>query len=178
MKYKTKNMNKIIYQDNSITKFDILSKRYGNHGVIIDTEDYEKVKIYKWHVQFDNKENKLKRVVSSENKALHKIILNTDIINNNVVDHKNGNVLDNRKCNLRICTISQNGANRGKQKNNKSGYKGVINICKAVIRVKGERIELGFFKNAEEAAKAYNEAAIKYFGEFAKLNIIGKELLK
>jgi hypothetical protein len=92
------------------------------------------------------------------------------------VDHKNGNSLDNRKENLRLCTIQQNSFNR-KPKNgklkvfylNKSSNK-----YSAQIGFNNKKIYLGQFKSKEEAAKAYNEAAIKYFGEFACLNKIGE----
>ena len=83
--------------------------------------------------------------------------------------------LDNRKKNLRIVTRSQNEWNRGKQKNNTTGYKGVIlsrGRYVARIRVKSKLIYLGSYIDKKEAAKSYNMGAIKYHGEFAKLNII------
>ncbi len=91
------------------------------------------------------------------------------------VDHKNGNKLDNRKENLRLSTHSQNGCNRGKQVNNSSGLKGVTwnkerLAWHAQIGVRGKRIHLGYFSNPGLAAMAYNHAAIKHHGEFAKLN--------
>ena len=93
------------------------------------------------------------------------------------IDHINGNSLDNRKLNLRICTNSQNLMNRGKNKNNTSGYKGVrlINSNKkwrAQIQYKKIFYHLGCFEKRIDAAKAYNEAAIKFHGEFANLNKI------
>lgn len=92
------------------------------------------------------------------------------------VDHINGNGLDNRRSNLRIATAMTNQQNRKLQKNNKSGYKGVswdntnrAWICQ--IRVNKRSKFLGYFKDAQEAGKAYDVAAEKYFGKFAKLNI-------
>lgn len=88
------------------------------------------------------------------------------------VDHINGNSLDNRMENLRIVSRSQNLMNQ-RQKIGK--YKGVIRSKKlfvAQIGVKGKNLRLGSFETIEEAAKAYNEAALKYFGEFARLNNI------
>jgi hypothetical protein len=96
---------------------------------------------------------------------------------NYVVDHINRNPLDNRRCNLRYATYQQNTINRKAQKNNKSGYRGVSlyknrNYCKwrARIKVNEKSIYIGYYKNKIDAAKAYNKAAKKYFGDFAVLN--------
>jgi len=91
------------------------------------------------------------------------------------VDHRNGNTLDNRKINLRACTQSQNTKNRSKTlKPTTSKFKGIyLNVNKkwvAQIRVNYKRICLWSFENEITAAEAYNNAAIKYFGEFALLN--------
>ena len=91
------------------------------------------------------------------------------------VDHRNGNKLDNRKSNLRICSRSENQMNRGKQKNNTSGFKGVSQIKMnqkwvAYIKVNYKRIYIGCFLKKVDAARAYNMAALKYHGEFGLLN--------
>lgn len=92
------------------------------------------------------------------------------------IDHINGDRLDNRKCNLRVATRRQNAANRGTNKNNKSGYKGVNlydpvrMVWRAQIMHNGKKISLGYYRTAEEAALAYNHAAKEYFGEFAHQN--------
>jgi hypothetical protein len=90
-------------------------------------------------------------------------------------DHVNRNGLDNRRINLRPATASQNTANRGRQSNNTSGYKGVVwgkRISKwiARIQVDGKQTYLGFFDDPVEAAHAYNQAASAAFGEYAELN--------
>lgn len=95
-------------------------------------------------------------------------------------DHVNGNRLDNRRENLRICSKFDNMRNRGKQANNTAGYKGVFYSIRArrwraQIRVKGKSIHLGLFDETVDAAKAYNIAALAYFGEFAHLNEIPGE---
>lgn len=90
-------------------------------------------------------------------------------------DHINGNTLDNRRCNLRVCTRTENGRNRKKHKNSKSKYKGVYlegRKWRVQIRVNKKLVNVGTFDSEIEAAKAYNEAALKYFGEFAKCNLI------
>jgi len=89
------------------------------------------------------------------------------------VDHINGNGLDNRRSNLRIATSQQNNRNRKICNLNTSGFKGVRldrNKWRADIRIDGKRKNLGRFVNPEAAAAAYDEAARKYFGEFATLN--------
>ena len=90
-------------------------------------------------------------------------------------DHINGDGLDNRKQNLRICTHAENLRNRRLGKNNTSGYKGVSwhklhKLWYAHISHNKKLMSLGYFKDKEEAAKAYDRKAIELFGEFAKLN--------
>lgn len=91
------------------------------------------------------------------------------------VDHINGNRMDNRWENLRLATNQQNQANR--KATSICGYKGVswekgIRRWRAKIFVDGKRISLGCYGDAIDAALAYNDAAVFYFGEYAKLNEI------
>jgi hypothetical protein len=179
MKSKPKlGFNKITYQDDKILKFLVESKKYGNFEIIIDIEDYEKIKNYRWYISFSKQWDRFREIIA--NTYLNKkqlLVLHQLIMNDKMVDHKNGNIFDNRKENLRKCTKSENAWNRGKQKNNTSGYKGVYwdksrNKWLVFIGVNKKYIHIGRFSNIIEAAKAYNEAAIKYHGKFAKLNII------
>ena len=90
-------------------------------------------------------------------------------------DHANRDTLDNRRKNLRAVTRSQNRCNRGKFKNNSSGYKGVhwhkrVKKWVARIQIDKRSKHLGCYDNVEEASKAYDKAALKYHGEFAVLN--------
>lgn len=92
-----------------------------------------------------------------------------------VIDHVNGNKGDNRWCNLRDTDYSGNGANAKIKLANKTGFKGVAwhqarGKYKAQIRKDYKPISLGFFKKAAQAARAYDAAAIKLFGNFAKTN--------
>lgn len=96
------------------------------------------------------------------------------------IDHINGNGLDNRKCNLRICTNTQNQYNASIRKDNTSGFRGVCwnrgsNKWQAYMRVNGKQTSLGLFTCLIKAAKTYDEAAKKYHKDFANLNF--KEIL-
>ena len=89
------------------------------------------------------------------------------------IDHINGNPSDNRWCNLREATPTQNVANAKRRKDNTSGFKGVCwyrktKKWKAEIMISQKHIHLGYFDTPELAHQAYVDAAIKYFGEFAR----------
>lgn len=102
---------------------------------------------------------------------MHRIIIDTP--DGMHTDHITGDTLNNQRSNLRTCTNSQNQANRGLSKNNTSGFKGVSRDGKkwrAVIMVGNKYIRLSCHDTPEQAARVYDEAAKKYFGEFAKLN--------
>lgn len=99
------------------------------------------------------------------------------------IDHIDRNIYNNSIENLRQVTKSQNQCNRSIPKNNKTGFRGVckyvntdkckrLKTWKASIGVNGKSISLGYFNTDVEAARAYNEASIKYHGEFANLNDI------
>jgi len=145
-----------------------------NEEILIDKEDQSVLQLHKWRLL---KTGDYKRVVAYYNKKflyLHRVILNISDPNI-LVDHINMNPLDNRKSNLRLSDKSSNGMNRPKNKNNRSGYKGVSydprqNRYAAELMVKGIRYRKSGFKTAKEAATYYNELAKKHHGEFAKLN--------
>jgi hypothetical protein len=106
---------------------------------------------------------------------MHRVITNAQT--GMSVDHINGNKLDNRRANLRLCNSSENSRNRSLASINTSGYKGVTwhkqtQKWQAQIEVNGRNIHLGLHQSVILAAIAYNNAALKYFGEFAKLNAI------
>lgn len=102
--------------------------------------------------------------------SLHRLIAG---INGLDVDHRDGDGLNNRRLNLRPANESQNGANRGISKNNSSGFKGV-SIRKSSflvhIQVLGKKMHVGCYRTPREAALAYDIAATKHFGEFARTN--------
>lgn len=142
---------------------------------IIDTEDWERVSKYKWY-------NARKYAARGENRNgkvkiyyLHHMIAGYQP--GVRVDHINRNTLDNRKSNLRLCTIAQNTRNSEARINNTSGFKGVSydkkqNKWTAQIGYNYKKIRIGRYKTALEAAKAYNKKAKELFGDFAYLNNI------
>lgn len=145
--------------------------------ILIDDEDFERVNQYDWYVTLNNYAIPIQILsICTDNTAhLARYILN--YYGEFLIDHKDRDIFNNQKENLRKATRSQNGANRPKSINNTSGYKGVswVNRDKrwiAQIGVNGQAIHIGSFRNKEKAALAYNEAAIKYHGEFAVLNKI------
>jgi hypothetical protein len=143
---------------------------------IVDDEMYDYLNQWKWHVSNDNY---ARRTIKNQSLFIavfmHREIMK--VTKGYVVDHINQCKLDNRIINLRICTNSQNSMNRVKNINNSSGYKGVSfnNSSKkwrAQIWLNSKSYHLGLFIDAKDAARAYNEAAVKYHGEFANLNKI------
>lgn len=147
------------------------------HKFLIDTEDFEKVWQCRWHGKNTKTTPYISTSVyrkhrSAEHMTLHRLILNTPT---SPIDHINQDKSDNRKSNLRIATMQQNAYNRAKYKG-ATIYKGVTNAYhnrsgkhsyRARIRHNGRSISLGLFNTAEDAARRYNEEAIKLFGEFA-----------
>ena len=134
---------------------------------IIDIDDYEKVKNFHWSDNGDGYAHGRDSTVKVKVKtAMHRIIMgHPDLF----VDHINGNRLDNRKANLRLCTQADN------NKNNKGRgrYKGAHlrdNMWHSSIKANGKSIHIGTFKSEVNAAQAYNFAAEKYHGEFANYN--------
>lgn len=91
------------------------------------------------------------------------------------VDHIDGDKLNNTRANLRVCSMAENLANRGAQRNSTTGFKGV-SVCsqtgsfRAQLVARGKVYRIGRFKTAEEAARAYDRVAKEKCGEFARLN--------
>lgn len=139
--------------------------------VLIDDEDYEKVKDFKWTFIKYKCGTRYRVAKSNPTVYMHRLIMKCP--KGEYVDHINGNGLDNRKINLRICSNAENSRNRTSK--NPSGYKGVFYVESskkwlAKITFNYKSIWLGRFKTKNEAALAYNNKAIELFGKFAKLN--------
>lgn len=156
----------------------INSPKYGQKIILIDESDYHVIKEYNWCISKSEK-NRL-YVTSSVWKGnklyLHRVIAGAK--RHEIIDHKNGDPLDNRRDNLRVCSQAMNCHNQGLRSNSSTGFKGVHFYKSrqkfvAEITVNYKRISLGYFDNVNDAAYAYNTAAMQYFGDFAKLNVIG-----
>lgn len=144
---------------------------------LVDDSDYERVSQYKWwaaevgvtkHFYATTSTYKPRKTI-----YMHRLIL--DAPKGKIVDHINGNGLDNRRANLRLCTNAQNLHNAPAQKNNTSGYKGVSwnkgnKKWQAQICVNNKKIMIGVFADKIEAAKAYDKAALEFHGKFAYTN--------
>ena len=130
---------------------------------LIDPEDFDKIKDQSFRL------HKRGYVFSGKHKLLHRILMNAP--DDKQVDHINGDKLDNRKCNLRICTHQENNMNVGKRKDNSSGFKGVCfhkqhQKFQAQIYIDGKKKYLGLFEKAEDAFKVYCQAGKKLHGDF------------
>lgn len=157
---------------------------------IVDADKYDYLLQWNWHYGSSRGSlingyaaraaSRIGRKNETEFKGSKLIFMHRQLLNPEegyFVDHINRNTLDNRIKNLRIATRAENAKNSGKNKTNTTGYKGVFIEKKgnyfayrARIKLNGEKINLGCFKTAVEAALAYDDAAIKYHGEFAFLN--------
>ena len=147
---------------------------------IVDAEDFERLNQYRWfcltckwgcYAARNSRKN--------ESEKRHTILMHKEIVGapeGFLVDHVNNNTLDNRKENLRPATPSQNICNRRLNKTGcSSKFRGVFwdkrkNKWGAAIEYERKKINLGYFADEIDAAKAYDRAAKKYHGQFARLN--------
>lgn len=150
---------------------------------IVDLEDYDLVSEFKWYAARLGK-RKLPYAVRgdySHGRSKRKaVFLHQFILQAKRADHINGDTLDNRRNNLRSSTHQQNCFNKHfttKSSSNQSRFKGVcwhvrLNKWQASIGIDYKKISLGYFTLEEDAAKAYNDAALRYHGSFASLNCL------
>ena len=153
--------------------------------VLLDDEDYHLISESGLSWKINNEGYQLvplyylvgRKMIKTKRRStrLHRVIMNAP--EGMVVDHINGNSLDNRKLNLRLCTETENKRNSPRHKNSKSAYKGVHwhKLCSkwiAHIGHNGKSIHLGYFTDPKLAAEAYNKKALELQGKFARLNVI------
>ena len=140
---------------------------------LVDDEDYALVSAHRWHTYGKAPHVYARTQIDGVQVAMHRLLLSAPV--DMQVDHINHNTLDNRRTNLRLCTLRQNLLNRSysKRSSGASRYKGVSlsgGRIRAYIVVNGKWITLGGFPDEIRAAVAYDAAAREHFGEFAKLN--------
>jgi hypothetical protein len=145
---------------------------------IVDPDVYYRLGHFKWFLVGNKRKMYAGRSIKTgpnETKIerLHRVIMNAGP--EEIIDHRDGNSMNNRVENLRPATHSQNNCNVPKRKNTSSQYKGVYfdkrrERWMVYIKFKGEKMYVGSFVLEIEAACAYDRAAIKYHGEFARLN--------
>lgn len=147
---------------------------------VVDDVDYSFLIQWRWY--FDTgyaKRNSQKsdRLVKRKHIFMHRVILSHKLGHSDFqhTDHKNQNGLDNRRGNLRPASCLQNQRNSKAQRGRSSKFKGVCwrkdsKKWQAKIKFEGHLKHLGLFTDEIEAAKVYNEASLKHFGEFACLN--------
>lgn len=138
--------------------------------VTLDAEDFERLHDYRFYLGSGG--------YAAIRPDVKLVLLHKLIVGYPIVDHINQDKLDNRKCNLRSATNSQNQWNQSKPKNNTSGYKGVYwdkqrQKWRAQIKINGRRRFLGYFDDILDAARSYDKAALELFGDFAVLNFPG-----
>jgi predicted transposase YbfD/YdcC len=150
---------------------------------MVDDEDYDYLMQWKWYAQPKRGTfyaiRGIRKGKSYTNVRMHRLVMNAP--KDKQVDHINHDGLNNQKYNLRVCLSGENTKNRNIQYNNTSGYKGVV-ICvhkrrgkvyssiQAGISINNKSHYIGAFKTLEDAARAYDDAARRYYGEFANLN--------
>ena len=168
-------------KSNTYELFDSYGICHMSHGksFLFDIEDLPHVQAHYWaattsgyaaHFYYERKEKnkRVRRLL-----FFHRLIMGKP--NGMDVDHINGDKLDNRKKNLRICTSHNNDCNHCAPKNNTSGFVGVSYSqyhkgWRAYITIYGKQISLGIFDNIEDAVEARRLAEKQYFGEFSRMN--------
>lgn len=151
----------------------IVTKNNIETQVIVDDEDYITLRRMSWNL---NRDGYAISTIEGHLQRMHSYLMKSEP--QQIVDHNNGNRIDNRKSNLRIVTVQQNNMNRGKTKTKTSSkYIGVRKksnliekVWEATITFDGKQLYLGCFKTEEEAARVRDSKAIEYHGEYARLN--------
>ena len=168
-----------------VKKLIIRSKALGTHETLVDIEDWDRVKTHRWGLSQSAPGAAIYAMYNRGGKWtwLHRFIVNAP--DDMVTDHANGNSLDNRKVNLRVCTAAQNARNKRMFKNNVSGYRGVSFRPKAKGKKRWEARAnltdldnvkknhyLGLFETAKEAAQARDAFVREMRGdcEFTRYN--------
>jgi hypothetical protein len=156
-------------------------KKAAGRAALVDDEDYELVSVHRWHLWDQKGRHARARGPyaytttrrpdgGKTTTAMHNLIMGRRL-----VDHVNHDGLDNRRENLRPATIAQNNHNQRPRAAGSSRFKGVtwhrrVGKWQATIKLNGRCVYLGVFAIEEEAALAYDAAALEAYGEYAYLN--------
>ena len=150
------------------------------YKAIVDDEDFERLSGWKWHAMNAARTRVYAATSRIKNgvrvhMTMHRMLMAPLLAAGMEVDHINGDGLDNRRCNLRICTRAENARNNRTPCTNRSGFKGVSfykrrGVWRSHITVNGKFHHLGYFSTAENAHAAYCEAAKRLHGEFARVS--------
>jgi hypothetical protein len=147
-----------------------------NKKTIIDIDDYDFVREFRWYAKEDNRT--WYAIARFGQRYEKQVFMHKMLTGYKITDHKNNDGLDNRRDNLREASNTESARNRRTPTNSKSKYKGVYPIvdanttywCAHIKIGKNKRLFLGVYKDEETAAMAYDGAAIEFHGEFAKFN--------
>jgi len=144
---------------------------------LLDAEDYEFARRFKWRAVIKGKWTNAYGRVDGEDVFMHRALLKAK--QGEQVGHKNSNGLDNRRCNVRLCTQPENRRNNEVAAHTTSGFKGVCyskryRSWRATIGIMNRDYSLGSYATKIEAAIAYNIGSVEFHGPFARLNDIGK----
>lgn len=148
-----------------------LKVRGARKCVRVDPDVLDRASRRSWHIHHGYPATTVGGGKNTYKLYLHRFVMSAK--SGTLVDHKNGDPLDNRRSNLRLASKGENTINTGKLVTNGSGYKGVSkrgNKYRAFVHKDGETIYLGSYETPKKAACAYNTGAKKHFGKFAKLN--------
>lgn len=155
-------------------KINISTPKYPNTFALVDDEDFKRINKFKWSAtkHVNNETMYATRTEDYTTILMHRMIMKCPDF---FLDHEDRDGLNNQKSNLRHATVAENGANRRLHRNNLSGYKGVYwvkktNRWRAHIGGTKSRVYIGSYTCLIKAARAYDEAARKIYGKFARLN--------
>lgn len=152
-------------------------------STLVSEEDFSLLNQYKWFAKWDVHTNSF-YAVRNEGRIVRKTVFMHQAILNipagMVGDHKNGNTLDNRRENLRVCSRADNVINSKLRSNNTTGYRGVVRTrhgkwCVKLVKNQKTLFQKNF-DDLEVAARMYDEQAKLHFGEFARLNFPQKDI--